>query len=400
MKAIIEDVRRRGDQALIEATRRFDGVDLTQIGVRVESGEFTKAYDRVSGRQVSALERAKKRIEEFSRIQLEGLKSAYRPLDGVEVRTHLKPIESVGCYIPGGQAAYPSSVLMAAAPASAAGVRRLAICTPPSKAGVNPLMLVACDICRVREVYRVGGAQAVAALAYGTESIQPVLKIVGAGSLYVTYAKMEVARDVAVDAPAGPSEILILADEGADAKLIALDLAAQAEHGASSICGLVTTSTKLLKAVEDELLRVVGEAARREVVEQSLVGSGFAAVAEEVDECVAFVNEFAPEHLEIFSSDPKGLAEKITSSALILLGAYSPAAATDYGVGVNHILPTGGYAKAYSGLSALDFVKRVCVVELTAEGLKAVAEDVVTLAEGEGLYGHARSVMERLQKVA
>ncbi len=392
--------KKRGDLALIDAAKRYDGVDLSQIGIRVESEEFTEAYDKVTGRQVSALERAKGRIEEFSKIQLNGLKSIYKPFDGVEVRTTLKPVESVGCYIPGGQASYPSSVLMAATPASVAGVRRVVVCTPASKDGLNPLLLVACDICRVREVYKVGGAQAVAALAYGTESIQPVLKIVGAGNIYVTYAKMEVSRDVAVDMPAGPSEILVLADEGADARLIALDLAAQAEHGASSLCGLATTSSTLLKAVEDELGKVVGEATRRELVEHSLKANGFAVVSEEVDECIAFVNEFAPEHLEVFAAEPRSLADKITSAGLILLGSSSPAAATDYGVGPSHILPTGGYAKAASGLSVIDFVKIVNVVEFTPAGLKAVVDDVVTVAEVEGFYGHARSVKERVQRFA
>ncbi|MEM3891961.1 MAG: histidinol dehydrogenase [Nitrososphaerales archaeon] len=400
VRGIIEDVKRKGDLALIDATKRYDGVDLSQIGIRVESEEFTKAYDKVSGKQVSALEKAKMRIKEFSENQIEGLKLSYTAAEGLEVRTDLKPIGSVGCYIPGGQAAYPSSVLMTAVPASVAGVKRVVVCSPPLTDGLNPLVLVACDICGVKEVYKVGGAQAIAALAYGTESIRPVLKIVGAGNIFVTYAKMEVSRDVAVDMPAGPSEILVFADEGADARLIALDLAAQAEHAASSICGLVTTSSSLLKAVEGELEDIVGSAHRREVVERSLKSNGFAVIAEEVDDCVDFVNEFAPEHLEIFADEPRRLAERVTSAGLILLGAFSPAAATDYGVGPNHILPTGGYARVASGLSVLDFVKMVNVVECTPSGLKAVAEDLVTIAEGEGLYGHALSIKERVKKIA
>jgi len=393
-------VKKRGDQALIEATWRYDRVDLRQIGIRVEVDEFTKAYDKVSGKQVSALERAKERIKEFSVIQLEGLNSVYKPVEGIEVKTVLKPIDSVGCYIPGGQAAYPSTVLMAAVPASVAGVKRIVVCSPPSEQGLNPLMLVACDICRVSEVYRVGGAQAIAALAYGTQTLRPVSKIVGAGNIYVTYAKIEVSKDVAVDLPAGPSEILILADEKADARLIALDLVAQAEHSASSICGLLTTSSSLIKAVEEELVKIVSEAERREAVEKALRVNGFAAIAEDVDDCIDFVNEFAPEHLEIFAAEPKSLAERITSAGLILLGSYSTAAATDYGLGPNHILPTGGYAKTSSGLSVIDFLKRVNVVEITQQGLKAVAEDLITIAEGEGFYGHARSIKERLKKLA
>jgi len=393
-------VKKRGDQALIEATWRYDRVDLRQIGIRVEVDEFTKAYDKVSGKQVSALERAKERIREFSVIQLEGLKSVYKPVEGIEVKTVLKPIESVGCYIPGGRAAYPSTVLMAAVPASVAGVKRIVVCSPPSERGLNPLMLVACDICKVGEVYRVGGAQAIAALAYGTQTLRPVSKIVGAGNIYVTYAKMEVSKHAAVDLPAGPSEILILADEKADARLIALDLVAQAEHSTSSVCGLLTTSSSLIKAVEEELVEIVSEAERREVVEKALRANGFTAIAECIDDCIDFVNEFAPEHLEIFAAEPKSLAERITSAGLILLGPHSTAAATDYGLGPNHILPTGGYAKTASGLSVIDFLKRVNVVEITLQGLKAVAEDLVTIAEGEGLYGHARSIKERLKKLA
>jgi len=400
VRSIVEGVKKRGDRALIEATWRYDRVDLNQIGIKVEVEEFTKAYDKVSGKQVSALERAKERIREFSKIQLEGLKSVYKPIEGIEIKTVLKPIESVGCYIPGGQAAYPSTVLMAAVPASVAGVKRVVVCSPPSERGLNPLMLVACDICRVSEVYRVGGAQAIAALAYGTESIRPVSKIVGAGNIYVTYAKMEVSKDVAIDLPAGPSEILILADGEANARLIALDLAAQAEHGASSVCGLLTTSSSLIQAVEEELVEIVSEAERREVVEKALRSNGFTAIAEDIGDCIDFVNVFAPEHLEIFASEPERLAERITSAGLILLGPFSTAAVTDYGVGPNHILPTGGYARTASGLSVIDFLKRVNVVEISSEGLNAVAEDIVTIAEGEGLYGHARSIKERLKKLA
>ncbi len=287
---------------------------------------------------------------------------------------------------------------MAAIPASVAGVKRIVVCSPPSQQDLNPLMLVACDICRVSEVYRVGGAQAIAALAYGTETITPVLKIVGAGNIYVTYAKIEVSKDVAIDLPAGPSEILVLADDDANARFIALDLAAQAEHGASSICGLITTSPKLIKDVEEELAKIVTEAERREV-EEALKANGFTAVAEDIDDCIEFGNGSAPEPLQILTAEPKKLVERVTSAGLILLGPHSTAAATDYGLGPNHILPTGGYAKTASGLSVIDFLKMVNVVEITPEGLKAVAEDLITIAEGEGLYGHARSIRERLKKL-
>jgi histidinol dehydrogenase len=289
---------------------------------------------------------------------------------------------------------------MAAIPASVAGVKRIVVCSPPSQQDLNPLILVACDICRVSEVYRVGGAQAIAALAYGTETISPVSKIVGAGNIYVTYAKMEVSRDVAIDLPAGPSEILVLAEDGAEARLIALDLAAQAEHGASSICGLLTTSPTLIKDVEEELAKIVAEVERREVIEEALKANGFTAVAEDIDDCIDFVNEFAPEHLQILADEPKKLAERVKSAGLILLGPHSTAAATDYGLGPNHILPTGSYAKTASGLSVIDFLKRVNVVEISLDGLKAVAEDLITIAEGEGLYGHAKSIRERLKKIA
>jgi histidinol dehydrogenase len=288
---------------------------------------------------------------------------------------------------------------MAAIPASVAGVKRIVVCSPPSQQDLNPLILVACDICRVSEVYRVGGAQAIAALAYGTETISPVSKIVGAGNIYVTYAKMEVSKDVAIDLPAGPSEILVLAEDGADARLIALDLAAQAEHGTSSICGLLTTSPTLIKDVEEELAKIVAEAERREVIEEALKANGFTAVAEDIDDCIDFVNEFAPEHLQILAAEPKKLAERVYSAGLILLGPHSTAAATDYGLGPNHILPTGGYAKTASGLSVIDFLKRVNIVEISLDGLKAVAEDLITVAEGEGLYGHAKSIKERLKKL-
>jgi histidinol dehydrogenase len=287
---------------------------------------------------------------------------------------------------------------MTAVPAKTAGVPRIVVCSPPNAEGkVNPLVLVAADICEVNEVYKVGGAQAIAALAYGTETIKPVKKIVGPGSKYVTAAKVLVSTDVAIDMPAGPSEVLVLADETANPQFIAFDMISQAEHGGDSVAGLITTSEKTALQVQENLVKLAASAPRGEKVSEALGKYGFIIVCSGMDEAVALVNRFAPEHLEVMAANAKVLAEKLTAG-LILVGPYSPVALSDYGSGTNHVLPTGGFAQAFSGLSALDFTRRVSIVESSKAGLEKVKGNIKVMTDAENLPNHSKAIEARFSK--
>ena len=315
--------------------------------------------------------------------------------EGIMVQTVLRPIESVGCYVPGGQAAYPSTVVMTAFVAKIAGVSRIVVCSPSDAEGkVNPLVLVASDICGVTEIYKVGGAQAIAALAYGTETIMPVLKIVGPGSKYVTMAKVLVSLDVAIDMPAGPSEVLIIADQYADARLIAVDMISQAEHGMDSVAALITPSAKLAQDVQDKLANLSLSVPRAEKIVNSLSKYGFIIICSNIDEAVKLANQFAAEHLEVMANDAQKLAEKLVAG-LILIGSNSPVALSDYASGTNHVLPTGGFAQAFSGLSAIDFMRRVSIAECSREALKKVKPQVKVLTETENLPNHYKAIEAR-----
>jgi len=306
-------------------------------------------------------------------------------------------LESVGCYVPGGKARYPTSLVMCCVPAKVAGVRRVVVCSPCSQnKEIAPILLVAADICGVDEIYKVGGAQAIAALAYGTRIIKPVNKIVGPGSIYVAQAKILVSNDVAIDNPAGPSEILIIADESADAKDIARDLISQAEHGQDSVSGLVSTSKTLLDKVAQQVRSILEGVQRKEMVEKSITENAFMVECDSLQSATEFANAFAPEHLEIITRNSATLAKMIDSSGVILLGRYTPVASSDYGLGTNHVLPTGGSAKTSSGLSALDFVKRSYVAKSTKTSLGKLSKDMRVLAEAEGLINHYRAIEQRL----
>ena len=325
VKAIICQVKENGDKALIEFAEKFDKAKLTQKTLKVRSEETKEAYTKTSPNQVAALRFMKEKVRAFQKQQLTQTEINTSG-DGIWVQTVLRPIESVGCYVPGGQAAYPSTLIMTAVPAKVAGVPRIVVCSPSDAKGrVNPLVLVAADICGVNEVYKVGGAQAIAALAYGTKTIKPVRKIVGPGSIYVTTAKVLVSTNVAIDMPAGPSEVLVLADESADARLIAFDMVSQAEHGGDSVSGLITTSEKVALQVQENLAAIAFSAERGEKVSEALAKYGFIIVCKSMDEAVCLVNQFAPEHLEVMTAKPKEIAEKLTAG-LILLGPYSPVA--------------------------------------------------------------------------
>jgi histidinol dehydrogenase len=398
VKAIISWVAKNGDAALIELTEKFDKARLETKDLLVTPKETEEAYKAVGKEQVAALKFMKNKVSALETLTIKqaGFKTSQ---GGVKIQNVLLPIESVGCYVPGGQAAYPSTLIMTAVPAKAAGVPRIVVCSPPNAEGkVNPLVLVAADICGVRETYKVGGAQAIAALAYGTETIRPVRKIVGPGNKYVTDAKILVSKDVAIDMPAGPSEILVLADETANPHFIAVDMVSQAEHGADSVAGLITTSEKLAEEVQGRLAKTVATVERGKIVAKALEKYGFIIICRNMDGAVELANVFAPEHVEIMTRNPEETAWKITSAGLILVGSYSPVALSDYGSGTNHVLPTGGFGHAFSGLSALDFARRVSIVESSKEGLQSVREHVMVLTEAENLPNHYRAVEARFEK--
>jgi histidinol dehydrogenase len=398
VKAIISYVMKSGDAALLSLTEQFDQARLEAKNLRVTPSEIKEAYHKVTQEQLEALKFMKNKISAFEKLTIKqvGFKTSQV---GVTVQSVLRPIESVGCYVPGGQAAYPSTLVMTAVPAKAAGVPRIVVCSPPNAEGkISPLVLVAADICEVNEVYKVGGAQAIAALAYGTETIEPVRKIVGPGSKYVTAAKVFVSKDVAIDMPAGPSEVLVVADETANPQFIAFDMISQAEHGGDSVAGLITPSEKLAEEVQDWLAKTVVGAERGEIVAKALEQYGFIITCKDMSEAIELANAFASEHIEVMARNPKKIAERITSAGLILVGSYSPVALSDYASGTNHVLPTGGFGRAFSGLSALDFARRVSVVASSKDGLEGIRDCVKVMTDVENLPNHYKAVEARLER--
>jgi histidinol dehydrogenase len=394
VKAIINQVKQDGDKALFALAQKFDKATLTPKTLKATAKEIKEAYSKVTKEQVAAIQFMKERVSVFQK-QLLSQTEVKTFNEGIMIQTVLRPIESVGCYVPGGQAAYPSTVVMTAVPAKIAGVPRIVVCSPSDSRGkVNPLVLVAADVCGVDEVYKVGGAQAIAALAYGTDTIKPVRKIVGPGSKYVTMAKVLISTDVAIDMPAGPSEVLILADQWADARLIAYDMISQAEHGGDSVAGLITTSQKLAQEVQANLSNLAIVAKRGEKIAESLNKYGFIIVCKDIEEAVALTNQFAAEHLEVLANDAKKLAEKLVAG-LILIGQYSPVPLSDYASGTNHVLPTGGFAQSFSGLSAIDFMRRVSITECSKEGLEKVRGNVKVLTDTENLPNHYKAIEAR-----
>jgi histidinol dehydrogenase len=397
VKGIINQVKADGDKALVEFAQKFDKAELDLRGLKVKPAEIKEAYTKTSPEQVSALKFMKEKISTLQK-QLLTETDIKAVNDGISVQTVLSPIESVGCYVPGGQAAYPSTLVMTVVPAKVAGVLRIVVCSPSDAKGkINPLVLVAADICNVNEVYKVGGAQAIAALAYGTKTIAQVRKIVGPGSKYVTAAKVLVSTNVAIDMPAGPSEVLVLADETANPKLVAADMVSQAEHGADSIAGLITISKKVSIDVQMNLSKFAALAPRGEKIFESLTKYGFIIECSGIEEMVNLSNQFAPEHLEVMTANAKELAKELVAG-LILIGPYSPVALSDYGSGTNHVLPTGGFAQSFSGLSVFDFMRRVSIVESTRTGLERVKDSIKVLTEAENLPNHCKAIQARFEK--
>ena len=396
VKKIVADVRRRGDAALIDYTRRFDGVKLSRKLLRVPRAEVGAAYARVDPRVVKAIKRAAKNIERYHCKQLpKEWMVELQP--GVRAGQLVRALGSVGVYIPGGLARYPSSLLMAAIPARVAGVERVIACTPPQLKGrVDPATLVAADVANVDTIFRVGGAQAIAAMAYGTQTIPKVEKVVGPGNVYVAGAKLLVAHDVGIDFVAGPSEVLIIADVSADARQVAADLVAQTEHDPNSAGVLVTTSEKLALEVSRQIQKTLKGTPRAKIVSESLRKYGHIILTRNLREAADFANKYAPEHLQLLVERPKRLLKLITNAGAIFVGPWTPVAAGDFAIGPSHILPTGGAASRRAGLSVFDFLKLPSVQVLTKRGLRGVADIVEKFAAVEGLPGHVQSVRERL----
>ena len=397
VRLIVDDVRRRGDAALIEYTARFDRVTFTPDRLRITGAEFDAAEAAVPSDALAALRFARDRIEAFHRRQLPK-DDRYRDALGVDLGLRWTPIDAVGLYAPGGTAAYPSSVLMNAVPAKVAGVPRVALVVPAPDGILNPLVLAAARLAGVDEVYRVGGAQAVAALAYGTATIPTVAKIVGPGNAYVAAAKRLVFGTVGIDMIAGPSEVLVIADGDNDPAWIAADLLAQAEHDTAAQSILITDSVALADAVEAAVAAQVATLPRGEIAAASWRDHGAVIVVDDLSAAVDLANRIAPEHLELAVTDPEALLPGIRNAGAIFLGRHTPEAIGDYVAGPNHVLPTARSARFSSGLSVFDFLKRTTLLGLGPDQLRALAGPAITLAEAEGLGAHARSVSIRLNR--
>lgn len=392
--AIIDDVRVRGDQALIDYAARFDRVDLTRSDLRITEEELRRCAAHVDEHVLQALRQAIRNVREFHSYQIEESWNM-SPADGIQLGQRITPLERAGLYIPGGTAAYPSSVVMNVVPAQVAGVERIVVATPPRTLSENPAVAAALCELNVSEVYAVGGAQAIAALAFGTETVPRVDKITGPGNKYVAAAKKLVFGIVGIDSIAGPTEVVIVADDTARADLVAADLLAQAEHGEDASAVLITNSDVLANEVSGEIDRQVESLPRREIVMSSLKEYGAIILVESLDEACAIVNELAPEHVEIVTRDDRATAAKIRHAGAIFFGAYTPEAVGDYLAGPNHVLPTGRTARFSSPLGVYDFVKRTSVLRYSREAFESVAESVSVLAKCEGLEGHARSAQVR-----
>lgn len=395
---ILNDVKERKDAAVFDYTSRFDGATITADNIRITEEEIKEAYDKVDQSLIEVIRKAITNIREYHEKQKQYSWFDSTP-KGTILGQKITPLESVGVYVPGGKAAYPSSVLMNVIPAKVAGVERIAMVTPPGKDGkVNVNTLVAAHEAGVTEMYKVGGAQAIAALAFGTESIKKVCKIVGPGNIYVTLAKKAVFGHVSIDSIAGPSEILVLADETANARFVAADLLSQAEHDELASAILVTTSEELARKVSDEVDGFVQVLSRKEIISKSLENYGYILLADTMDEAIEIANEIASEHLEIVTRDPFNTMTKIRNAGAIFLGEYSSEPLGDYFAGPNHVLPTNGTAKFFSPLSVDDYIKKSSIISYSREALEPIHKDIIKFATEEQLTAHANSIAVRFEE--
>jgi len=393
---ILKDVKENGDESVFKYTEKFDNVQINDLKVSKE--EIKNSYSKLDKTLITALKKAGKNIEKFHKKQIPK-EWSMNIEKGIELGQIIRPINSVGCYIPGGRAPYPSTILMTLIPAKIAGVKRIICCSPPQEDGkIMDAILVAADIAGADEIYKVGGAQAIGAMAYGTKSIPKVEKIVGPGNIFVTGAKKLVYGEVDIEFEAGPSEVLIIADKTANPEYIAYDILSQAEHDPNSPCCLVTSDETLVTKTKEEIEKKTKDAKRKEIIEESLNKYGKIVITQTIEESIEVANAYAPEHLIIATKNDEEVLKNINNAGSIFLGNYSPVAAGDYGSGTNHVLPTAEGAKMYSGLSTESFIKKPTVQTITKEGLKSLEAIVLPIAEYEGFYAHADSVKVRLRK--
>ncbi len=398
VQAILDEVKEKGDEALFSFTERFDGVRLTKDTLRVTEEEIEEAYRQVDPELLAVIRRALVNIRSFHEKQKRSSWFDSQP-NGTLLGQKITPLQSVGVYVPGGKAVYPSSVLMNIVPAKVAGVERIIMTTPPGRDGkISPNTLVAAHEAGVSEIYKAGGAQAICALAYGTTSIPKVDKIVGPGNIYVALAKKAVYGFVSIDSIAGPSEILVLADETANPRFVAADLLSQAEHDEMASAILVTTSRELARQVSAEVDGFLEELSRRNILEKSLENYGWILVADTMEEAIETANAIASEHLEIVTKDPFQVMTRIRNAGAIFIGEYASEPLGDYFAGPNHVLPTNGTAKFFSPLGVDDFIKKSSLVYYSREALEAVHEDIIRFAKAEGLTAHANSIAVRFEE--
>ena len=383
VKAILNDVRKNGDSAVKKYERKFNGRQTSQLRVSVK--EIKEARSRISREEVTALQAMSARLRKSSpKIQIRG-------------SSKFVPIPSVGCYIPGGQARYPSSVVMSVIPAKIAGVKRIVVVSPPTRDGkIDPLTIVAAKMCGATEIYKVGGGQAIGALAYGTKSIPKVDKIVGPGGKFVSIAKSLVSDQTAIDMIAGPTELGIIADASSNPELVALDLISQAEHSKDTMCFVITQSKTVAKQIQKSIEKVIPDTERSSIIKESISTNGFIAVCKNQNEIIELANKFAPEHMELMVKNAKTLSKKITGAGLVLIGKNTPSAVSDYLLGTNHILPTNGFGRTRGGLSVLDFLKLQTVVESKKSALRNISKSLKAITDAEDLPNHYKAVKRRL----
>jgi len=395
-KSILKKVQKDGDLALKKYEKKFSGAKLTSL--RVSKNEIENAYKKVSKQEITAIKLAKSRLEKTESTIKSVLKNKNINNDGVKISKKFVPIQNTGCYIPGGLAKYPSSVIMSVIPAKVAGVKRIVVVSPPDSSGkIDPLTIVAADICGANEIYKVGGAQAIAALAFGTNSIAKVDKIIGPGGAFVTTAKSMISEHTSIDMLAGPTELGIIADNSANPTYIALDLISQSEHSSDTFCYLITNSEKLAKSVNQTIRDLIKKIKRSDLVKKSLKQNGFIAICKNRSDMIKLANELAPEHLQIMTKNPQIFASKITTPGLTLLGSETPSSASDYILGSNHILPTNGFGKTRGSLSVLDFIKINTQVTATRASLSKISKYLDVFTKAEGLPNHFEAVRCRLE---
>lgn len=395
IESILLDVKKNGDNAVKKYEKRFGG--LKNGSLRVSKKEIQSSYLKVSKDQINAIIMAKKTLSKTEKAIKKRLGNFDINTQGVKIKKFFLPISSVGCYVPGGSARYPSSLVMSVIPAKIAGVKRIVVTTPSNKQGlVDPLTIVAADLCGVKEIYKIGGAQAIAALSFGTKSIPPVDKIVGPGSSFVSIAKYLISERTSIDMIAGPTELGIIVDSSAKTDLVAADLISQAEHSNDTFCFVLTKSKKLANNIKLAVKQKIKNIKRKEIVQKSLEKNGFIAICKTEKDMITLANKLAPEHLEIITKKPKALATKITTAGLVLLGENTPSSASDYMLGSNHILPTNGFGKVRGSLSVMDFIKLGTEVESSKPTLRKISKSMKELCNSEGLPNHYEAVRSRL----